>query len=413
MGKFYVNDYINLHFFIFLHLSSIIQKIQSLKSHLHITVYTPPKLVFGSGSYNSFIETLIGEKISRVFVLSTPGIGDQINPGLESIRESGCQLEVNSSIQSEPSFDDYKNLMAQVNAFAPEMIVGIGGGSVLDTAKLLAATSGTDLSVEDFLEGRKKLNRRIKLVCLPTTAGTGSEVSPNAIFYDETKGIKIGVIDPQLVPDETYIDPVLTLSVPPQVTAATGLDAMTHCIEAYVNKFSNDYNDLMALEGIRLIGQNLKKAFHDGTDLEAREKVALGSMYGGMCLGPVNTGAVHALAYPLGSAYKIAHGVSNAMLLPFVLEYNLEAAPDKYAQVAIALGAKPSENKLETARQGIQIIREMILEFGIPASLSDLNIKKEDVESMAVSALKIQRLLKNNVKEVSLQDAIHIYIKAL
>ena len=169
----------------------------------------------------------------------------------------------------------------------------------------------------------------------------------------------------------------------------------------------------MALEGIALIGQNLKRAFQNGNDLEAREKVALGSMYGGMCLGPVNTGAVHALAYPLGSKYKISHGISNALLLPHVMEYNLCEATEKYAKVAHAIGVSTNLPDESAALDGIQLIRDMINDFGIPNRLSDLNITEIQIEEMAHSALKIQRLLKNNVREVTLMNAISIYMKAM
>lgn len=376
------------------------------------SIYNPSKLVFGAGSFSSFVADIITSGANRIFILTVSEVLEQIESGIVQIRNAGCEVLVNTAIRQEPSFDDYKKLLAEVDQFNPETVVGIGGGSVLDTAKLVAATTGSDVKIEAFLKGTKKLNRKKQMICLPTTSGTGSEVSPNAIFFDPETGGKVGVIDPQLVPDAAYIDPVLTISVPPAVTASTGLDALTHCIEAYVNRFANPINDLLALEGIRLIGENLKKAFENGNDVEAREKVALGSMYGGMCLGPVNTGAVHALAYPLGSNYKIAHGVSNAMLLPFVLEYNLEAAVEKYANVALALGVEDKGSHKETALAGIQLIRAMIRDFKIPGSLSDLNIGENEIEEMAISALKIQRLLKNNVREVKLKDAIDIYTKA-
>ncbi|WP_167607166.1 iron-containing alcohol dehydrogenase [Maribellus sediminis] len=377
-----------------------------------ISIYNPSKLVFGADSFSSFVADIITSGAKRIFILTVSEILEQVESGFAQIRNSGCEVAVNTDIRQEPSFDDYKKLLAKVDQFNPDAVVGIGGGSVLDAAKLIAATTGNEVKIEEFLKGNKKLNRNTQLICLPTTSGTGSEVSPNAIFFDPETGGKVGVIDPQLVPDAAYIDPMLTISVPPAVTASTGLDALTHCIEAYANRLANPINDLLAFEGIRLIGQNLKTAFENGNDVKAREKVALGSMYGGMCLGPVNTGAVHALAYPLGSNYKIAHGVSNAMLLPFVLEYNLEAAEEKYANVALALGVDDEGNDKETALAGIQLIREMIRDFKIPGSLSDLNIGENEIEEMAHSALKIQRLLKNNVREVKLQDAIDIYTKA-
>ncbi|WP_340114656.1 iron-containing alcohol dehydrogenase [Maribellus mangrovi] len=379
-----------------------------------ITVISnPSRLVFGSKSLSTFVSDVKESGLQRLYVLTVSEIMSQLESAINHIKENGCEVSVNTEIRQEPSFDDYKKLLSEVDEFKPDGVVGIGGGSVLDTAKLLAATTGSEVSVQEFLAGKEQLKRNTKLICLPTTSGTGSEVSPNAIFFDPETAGKVGVIDPQLVPDATYIDPELTLSVPPAVTASTGLDALTHCIEAYANRFANPINDLLALEGIKLIGQNLRQAFVDGNDITAREKVALGSMYGGMCLGPVNTGAVHALAYPLGSTYKIAHGVSNAMLLPFVLEYNLEAAVEKYANVAKALDVEDKGDDKKTALAGIELIRDMISEFKIPGRLTDLNIGENEIEEMANSAIKIQRLLKNNVREVKLQDAIDIYRKAM
>lgn len=381
--------------------------------NLNVKIHNPAKLVFGNNSFISFVGDIIAKNYKRIFILTVSDITEQIDEGIEKLRNSGCVVTVNTSIKQEPSFTDYEKLLKEVNSINHDCIVGIGGGSVLDTAKLIAATAGTDVEVKEFLCGAKKLARNKALICLPTTSGTGSEMSPNAIFFEPDTGDKIGVIDPQLVPDATYIDPQLTVSVPPSVTAATGLDALTHCIEAYVNNFSNPVVDLWALEGIKLIGGNLKKAFDKGDDVDAREKVALGSMYGGMCLGPVNTAAVHALAYPLGSTFKIAHGISNAMLLPFVIEYNLECAIEKYANVARAMGVDDDSDNKTAALIGVEMLRDLIAYFKIPARLSDIGLNKEDITNIAVSAMKVQRLLKNNVREVKLQDAINIYTKAL
>ena len=194
--------------------------------------------------------------------------------------------------------------------------------------------------------------RGLALVCLPTTAGTGSEVSPNAILLDEAAHLKKGVISPHLLPDAAYVDPLLTVSVPPGVTAATGLDALTHCIEAYANRCAHPIVDVYALEGIRLISGHLLRAVRDGQDLEARERVALGSLYGGLCLAPVNTAAVHALAYPLGGEFHVAHGVANAVLLPHVLRFNLPACPDRYAAMTRAMGVAAAGPDEAAARRG-------------------------------------------------------------
>ncbi len=214
-----------------------------------------------------------------------------------------------------------------------------------------------------------------------------------------------------LVPDIVYVDPLLTVSVPPAITAATGLDALTHCLEAYTNKFAQPFIDMYAYEGMRLIAAHIETAVKDGSNIEAREKVAMGSLLGGFCLGPVNTAGVHALSYPLGSMFHLAHGLSNALLLPYVMEFNIPAAPKRYADVAIALGCERKENDTATAYAGVQKIRELIKACGIPATLKEVNVPESAIPQMAIDAMKIQRLLKNNPREITEQDAISIFIK--
>jgi alcohol dehydrogenase len=289
------------------------------------------------------------------------------------------------------------------------VVIGIGGGSVLDVAKLVAAQLENEQTLREYvgiglLKGRKK-----KLICIPATSGTGSEVSPNAILVDDVDNQKKGIISPYLVPDIVYIDPLLTVSVPPAITAATGLDALTHCLEAYTNKFAHPFIDTYAYEGMRLIAANIVQAVRNGQDVEARKQVAMGSLYGGFCLGPVNTAGVHALSYPLGSMFHLPHGLSNALLLPYIMDFNLPAAPKRYADVAVALGCDRAEDDVETAMAGIQKIKELIRDCGIPATLSEVGVPEDAISQMAKDALKIQRLLKNNPREITEEDAVAIY----
>ena len=244
---------------------------------------------------------------------------------------------------------------------------------------------------------------------MPTTSGTGSEVSPNAILLDESDSLKKGVVSPYLMADAAYIDPKLTWSVPAKVTAETGMDALTHCIEAYTNKFAHPMVDMYALMGIKLIAANLERAVKDGKDKEAREAMSLGSMYGGLCLGPVNTAAVHALSYPLGGEFHISHGLSNAILLPSVMKFNYSANPARYADVAIACGVEPQTDTEKTAMRGVEFITELSKKCGIPTTLTELNIPEEAVGRMAKAAMNVQRLLKNNPRTVTETDARAIY----
>jgi alcohol dehydrogenase len=315
-------------------------------------------------------------------------------------------------LAAEPTFDDFHQICQEASAFKADCIAGIGGGSVMDVAKIVAALLNHPADLDSVVGIGLLKGRDVGLICVPTTSGTGSEMSPNSILLDTRDNAKKGIISPYLVPDNVYIDPMLTVGLPADVTAFTGFDALTHCIEAYCNKFAHPLVDVYALKGIEMIGRSLLKAVVDGNDVAARTDLALGSMYGGICLGPVNTAAVHALAYSLGSEYKMAHGLSNAMLLPYVLEFNLQGNEERYSHVAEALGIVHGGSYADTAKQGIELIKGLMAECGMPKGLSALGVKKEHFGLLADGALKVQRLLKNNLREITHADAIGIYESA-
>ena len=342
-------------------------------------------------------------------LLTAPPILPLIEPVLLQLQSNGVQLLVVSDIVAEPTVSDFNAILEKARAFHADSVAGIGGGSVLDLTKLVAAFVNSEQQVVDCFGTGLILKKGLWFACLPTTAGTGSEVSPNAILLDERDALKKGVVSPFLIADAAYVDPKLTWTVPPRVTADTGMDALTHCIEAYTNKFAHPAVDIYALQGIRLIAAHLNQAVKNGQDQEAREALALGSLYGGLCLGPVNTAAVHALSYPLGGEFHIPHGLSNAILLPTVMKFNRPANLRRYAEVALALGVQPGANDDETAQRGVDFIDQLSEAVGIPKKLSDIGIPQSAVEGMANAALKVQRLLKNNPREVTLQDARDIY----
>ena len=378
-----------------------------------LKIFFPGKLVFGNGTLAQLPEDVLQLNPSRVFIATIEPLKSVIKEFVNTLEKSKIEVLQDTSIIAEPSFSDFEKLMKRITPFNPDVVIGIGGGSVLDIAKLVAAQLDNEQTLKDYvgiglLKGRKK-----KLICVPATSGTGSEVSPNAILVDDTDNQKKGIISPFLVPDIVYVDPLLTISVPPAITAATGLDALTHCLEAYTNKFSQSFIDVYAYEGMRLIAANIVTAVNDGKNIEAREKVAMGSLLGGFCLGPVNTAGVHALSYPLGSMFHLAHGLSNSLLLPYVMEFNIPAAPKKYADVAIALGCERQVDDKATACAGVKKIKELIKACGIPATLKEVNVPESAIPQMAADAMKIQRLLKNNPREITETDAIDIYTKAL
>jgi alcohol dehydrogenase class IV len=375
----------------------------------HLKIFFPGKLVFGAGCLSQLPEDIVQLKPSKVMLITIAPLLGQLNEFIEGLKKQGIEVKTDTSIKQEPSFADFEIIMQHIGSFNPDMVIGIGGGSVLDIAKLVAAQLENEQHIKEYTGINLLKGRRKKLVCIPATSGTGSEASPNAILVDETDNQKKGIISPYLVPDIVYVDPLLTLSVPPAITAATGLDALTHCLEAYTNKFAQPYIDIYAFEGMRLIAAHIETAVKDGTNIEARTQVAMGSLLGGFCLGPVNTAGVHALSYPLGSMFHLAHGLSNALLLPYVMEFNMSAAVKRYADVAIALGCERQETDEATARAGVKKIRDLIKACGIPTTLREVNIPESAIPQMAVDAMKIQRLLKNNPREITEADAISIY----
>ena len=377
-----------------------------------LNIHFPGKLVFGNGCLHQLPDEIVVLTTSRVFIVTITPLLPALQGLIHALEKKGIHVVAHTGIVREPSFQDFHRIMAEAAPFDPDVVIGVGGGSVLDIAKLVAAQLGNEQTLADYV-GIGLLKKRVrKLICIPATSGTGSEVSPNAILVDDADGQKKGIISPFLLPDVVYVDPLLTMSVPPDITAATGLDALTHCLEAYTNKFAQPFIDLYAFEGMRLIAANLVKAVRHGADEEARSQVAMGSLLGGFCLGPVNTAAVHALSYPLGSSFHLPHGLSNALLLPYVMEFNLSAAPGRYAGVAQALGCTCEKDEIATARKGVEKIRSLIRECGLPATLKEVGVPYDAIETMAADAMKITRLLKNNPRPVTLQDAINIYKSA-
>ncbi|HEX4342835.1 MAG TPA: iron-containing alcohol dehydrogenase [Verrucomicrobiae bacterium] len=374
-----------------------------------VTLLQPARIVFGNGCAPQCAGFLAQRGVKRLLLVSSTPVLPTIGGIREALHEAKITVVDAPPVNSEPTVTTFLELLKFARAEKIDGVLAVGGGSAIDVAKLVAALVHGKQAVQEVF-GINLLNGRdLPLVCLPTTSGTGAEVSPNAILLDEADELKKGVVSPHLVADAAYVDPLLTLSVPAAVTAATGLDALTHCIEAYANKFAHPAVDIYALEGIKMISANLLRAVRNGGDVDARAKLSLGSLYGGLCLGPVNTAAVHALSYPLGGRFHIAHGVSNAVLLPNVIRFNVPAAPERYADVAVALGEKRNGSAEHTAEHGVQLIAQLSKACGVPQTLSELKIPRDAIPAMATAAMKVTRLLKNNLRPMTEADAVNIY----
>jgi alcohol dehydrogenase len=373
-----------------------------------VILQQPKRVLFGPGCAARSAEELALAGRKRIYVVSSPTAARHNAALVAAWRGTGATVEVNDAVNREPDIALFEAVLAAARAFAPDAVVGLGGGSPLDVAKLVAALLDGKQAIREVFGIGNLRGRGTYLLCVPTTAGTGAEVSPNAVLIDEADRAKKGTVSPYLVADAAFLDPTLTLPVPPAVTAAVGIDALVHCMEGYANKSAHPIVDVYALEGIRRISRSITMAVKQGDNLTARTEVMLGAFYGGLCLGPVNTAGVHALSAPLGG-YRIAHGVANSLLMPHVFRFNLPAAPQRYADIAVALGVDEQPAIADTAEAGLARLVSLSRECGVPQRLRDVGITEGDLPALAREAIKVQRLLKNNPREITEADALAIY----
>ncbi|MEW4327787.1 iron-containing alcohol dehydrogenase [Rossellomorea marisflavi] len=333
----------------------------------------------------------------------------------EQLTGADISYEVLAEIQPEPTVGHIEDVFASLSGQSFDLLIGLGGGSALDAAKILSVMSTNDLPLRDLIGTDKVEKEGIPTILIPTTSGTGSEVTPNAIVTVPEAELKEGVVSRYLLPSLVILDPVLTLTLPPNITAATGMDAFTHSFESFISTKANPISDMFAMESMRLISRSIITACEEGSNLEARHDMLMGSAYGGMALTSAGTAAVHALAYPLGGKFHIPHGEANSMLLPHVTRVNLDAIQERMALIAKEIGVLTSReaSSAEAAEALITQIEEWTKRLNIPQNLKVFGIKEEDVEDLATAASKVTRLLNNNPKELTIADMQGIYRKLL
>lgn len=350
---------------------------------------------------------------SRVMLVTDPGIRSTplLGPVEESFRRANMPLAIFDQVRADPADSVVLDAAAQAKDAGADLVIGFGGGSSMDVAKLVALLSHPKASqqLSDIYGVGLATGPRLPLVQVPTTAGTGSEVTPVAIV---TTGAttKAGVVAPSLLPDLAVLDAELTLGLPPHVTAATGVDAMVHAIEAYTSAHKkNPYSDMLAREALRLLGGNLATAVKEGSNLVAREACLLGAMMAGQAFANAPVAAVHALAYPLGGHFHLPHGLSNSLVLPEVLRFNVPKAAALYAELAPILSDRPFADHEDGAGVLIAALESLISEVGLPVRLRDAGVTQDSLKTLASDAMLQQRLLVNNPREVTEADALNIY----
>ena len=338
-----------------------------------------------------------------------------LQPALDSLARTGWTVLVISDVQADPPDQVVLGIADRARSFGTEVVIGLGGGSSMDVAKLVAVLLAGTQPLEDMYGIDKVLGERLPLVQIPTTAGTGSEVTPIAIV---TTGAttKSGIVARQLYADMAILDAELTLGLPPSITAATGIDAMVHAIEAFTSaRLKNPLSDHLAIRALQLLADNLVEVCRNGANVQAREAVLLGAMLAGQAFANAPVAAVHALAYPLGGVFHLPHGLSNALVLPHVLRFNAEAAAPHYAALADALAldvpGSSGDHQAKTAAF-ITHIEALIAATKMPNRLRDHGIQQTDLPRLAADAMLQTRLLVNNPREVLEADALAIYQQA-
>lgn len=378
---------------------------------------TTARILCETGSTSRLAQLCRERDAQRVLIVTDPGITQLglLNDVLPGFLTSGMSVEVFDQVVADPPEKVVLAAIHQARAMNAQLIIGFGGGSSMDVAKLVAllAHPHTSQSLADVYGVDNAKGQRLPLIQVPTTAGTGSEVTQIAIITTgETT--KTGVVSPLLLPDLAVLDAELTLGLPPAVTAATGIDAMVHAIEAYTSKSKkNPLSDMLAREALRLLAGNLDEAVHNGSNREARQAMLLGSLLAGQAFANAPVAAVHALAYPLGGHFHIPHGLSNALVLPSVIAFNAPAAEALYAELAPLLvpDCTPGDAASLTD-QLITALSQLSPRCNLPSRLRDAGVPEDSLEMLAKDAMLQQRLLVNNPREVTEADALAIYRQA-
>lgn len=377
---------------------------------------TIPAVTYGGeGSIEKLRDIIRSEDAKSILVFTDKGIRSfGLSARVEAICAEEGTLKIVDDLTAEPAVSDIERVMREVEADRPDLIVGLGGGSVMDAAKLASILIGADYTLRDLLADATLAQKQVKSVMVPTTCGTGSEATCNAIVAIPEEESKKGIVNNCMISDYVILDVQMIAKLPPKIIAATGVDALAHCVECYTSKKATMLSDTYAKEGARKIFHNIRRAFSSADDLTAKQEMLLGAYYGGVAITGSGTTAVHALSYPLGGKYHIAHGVSNAILFAHVMEFNKDACADRLAELSDAvfpeLAGKSTEEKADRI---IAEIAAIVRDTEIPTSLEEFGVRSEDIDFLVTAGSQQTRLLVNNCKELSLDDIRYIYKKVL
>ena len=382
-----------------------------------ITLFrTTPRIVIGPGALKQLADEVSALKAKKVLIVTDKGLiaAGLIEQARAILQQANIQHAVFDKVEADPRFEIAEDCVKAIHSEKVDLVIGIGGGSPIDIAKISAVMATNKGSITEYFGIDLLPEPGLNTIIVPTTAGTGSEVTPIVILSDETEKLKKGVVSPHLFPKVAILDPTLTLGLPPQVTAATGMDALIHAVEAFTSKNAYWMTDMMAREALRLIAGNIRTAFANGSDLDARTHMLEGSLLAGMAFANAGVTAVHAFAYPIGAEFHIPHGVANSIMLAPVMEFNMLGNINKFAELAGLLGENTDGmNQREMAVAAVKAMRTLSVDLQIPSSLSQFGIKDADIPILAEGVMKVTRLLANNPRVLTKEDAEKIYRNVL
>ena len=392
------------------------------------TFHSAAQFVFGRNAVQQLGDIAGRLGLKRILLVTDPiltktGLADRVR---QPLTEAGITVETFGDGEPEPSMGAVEACLALARQFQPDGLLALGGGSNMDLAKVAATILAHGGQPRDYVGDDKIPGPIAPLICVPTTAGTGSEVSAAAVLTDQDNKIKVGILSNYLRPRVALVDPLLTVSCPPKVTADSGIDALTHAIEAYtavdnaefplppgertVYQGKHPLGDCFAEKAIALIGQHLRQAVRDGGDLEARDGMALAATFAGLAFSNVGVAAVHAMEYPVGGAVHCSHGCGNGLLLPYVMRFNLAARLTEFAAIARLLGEDVTGlTEQAAAERGVTAVERLRNDIGVPPRLRDLGVKPEQLRGFAEKAASIKRILRVNPRSVTADDLEGIY----
>jgi alcohol dehydrogenase class IV len=377
---------------------------------------TTERIVNGAGAIRQLPAEIKALGGSKVIIITDPGlvasgIVDQVEDLLNADNVPFVRFD---KVEADPRFEIVNDVLELIKNEQIDCVLGIGGGSSLDMAKVSSVMATNSGRVEDYFGIDLVEEPGLKTILIPTTAGTGSEVTPIVILSDHQEKLKKGVVSSHLFPDCAILDPELTVGLPPQVTAATGMDALIHAIEAYTSINANSMTDMLAIQAIDLIYNNIRTAFANGGNIEARGKMLEGSMLAGMAFANAGVTAVHAFAYPIGAEFHIPHGIANTIMLVPVMQFNLMGNLNKFADITRIFGGCDDNARERTlAQQGVEALKELARDLEVPQRLSEYGVKADDVPALAQGVMKVTRLLANNPRKLTVEDAENIYRSVL